>query len=214
MVLKGKGICAGYAFGRISIYSRSEAKVVRKKVKDTEGEIVRFNEARLRTKEEYLHLYEKALGEVGNNNASIFKADVVMLDDMDYIESVYNIIRNQHINAEYAVAMTIDNFAHMILGLSDDYIRDRATDVREVYNRVIAILSGIDDMERSFGENVILFSHDLTPSEIVRMDKSNIIGIVMGENNSNSHAAILSKSMNIPSVAGVDLYGFVMITGQ
>ncbi len=214
MILKGKGICAGYAFGRISIYSRTEAKVVRRKCRDAEGEIVRFNEARLKTKEEYLHLYEKALNEVGNNNAAIFKADVVMLDDMDYIESVCNIIRSQHVNAEYAVAITIDNFAHMIMGLADDYIRDRATDVREVYNRVIAVLSGIDRTESSFGEKVILFSRDLTPSEIVRLDKTNIIGLVMGENNSNSHAAILSKSMNIPAVASVDLYGFVDDDGK
>lgn len=214
MVLKGKGICAGYAFGRISIYNRTETKVVRKKCRDAEGEINRFNEARLRTKEEYLHLYEKALSEVGNNNAAIFKADVVMLDDMDYIESVCNIIRSQRVNAEYAVAITIDNFTRMIMGLKDDYIRDRATDVREVYNRIIAVLSGSVNIEQSFDEQVILFSLDLTPSEIVRMDKSNIIGLVMGDSNSNSHAAILSKSMNIPSVAGVDLTGFVDEQGK
>ena len=214
MVLKGKGICAGYAFGRISIYNRTETKVVRKKCRDAEGEINRFNEARLRTKEEYLHLYEKALSEVGNNNAAIFKADVVMLDDMDYIESVCNIIRSQRVNAEYAVAITIDNFTRMIMGLKDDYIRDRATDVREVYNRIIAVLSGSVNIEQSFDEQVILFSLDLTPSEIVRMDKTNIIGLVMGDSNSNSHAAILSKSMNIPSVAGVDLTGFVDEQGK
>lgn len=214
MVLKGKGICAGYAFGRISIYNRTETKVVRKKCRDAEGEINRFNEARLRTKEEYLHLYEKALSEVGNNNAAIFKADVVMLDDMDYIESVCNIIRSQRVNAEYAVAITIDNFTRMIMGLKDDYIRDRATDVREVYNRIIAVLSGSVNIEQSFDEQVILFSLDLSPSEIVRMDKTNIIGLVMGDSNSNSHAAILSKSMNIPSVAGVDLTGFVDEQGK
>lgn len=214
MVLKGKGVCSGYAYGKISVYSRTETKVVRRKCRDTEGEIARFNDARRRAKEELEILYEKALKEVGNNNASVFKADVVMLDDMDYIESVMNIIRSQKVNAEYAVAMTIDNFTRMILSLRDDYIRDRAQDVREVYNRVISLLSCEGTEKEGYKEPVILFARDLTPGELVRMDKSNIIGFVMSDNNSNSHAAIMSKSMNIPSVVGVDLFGYVDESGH
>lgn len=214
MVLKGKGVCSGYAYGRISIYNRAEAQVVRRKCKDTEGEIARFNEARLVAKNEYERLYEKALEEVGNSSAAIFKADIVMLDDMDYIESVNNIIRSQKINAEYAVALTIDNFTKMILGLEDEYIRERARDIREVFNKVIGILSGVVSPGEKYNEPVIILANDLTPSEIVRMDKSNIIGFVMGDNNSNSHAVILSKSMSIPSLVGTDLGGYVDKNGE
>ena len=206
MIFNGKGVCAGYAIGRISVYSRTETKVVRRKCKDTEAEIDRFDKARLATKQEYERLYQKALQEVGNNNATIFKADIVMLDDMDYIESVANIIRSQKVNAEYAVAVTIDNFTKMILQLEDDYIRERVVDVREVYNKVIEVLGREDRDSGRYDEPVILLANDLTPSEIVRLDKSNIIGFVMGDNNSNSHAAILSRSLNIPSLVGVRLY--------
>jgi len=214
MILKGKGVCSGYAIGRISIYSRAETRVVRRKCKDVEAEIARFEEARQAAKVEYEKLYKKALDEVGNNNAAIFRADIVMLDDMDYIESVANIIRSQHVNAEYAVASTIDNFAKMLLKLEDDYIRDRAGDVRDVFNRVIAILSMEKNPGNKYEEPVILLSSELTPSEIVRLDKTNIVGFVISENNSNSHAAILSKSLNIPSLVGVDLYGYVDSKGQ
>lgn len=206
MIFNGKGVCAGYAIGRISVYSRTETKVIRRKCKDTEAEIDRFDKARLATKQEYERLYQKALQEVGNNNATIFKADIVMLDDMDYIESVANIIRSQKVNAEYAVAVTIDNFTKMILQLEDDYIRERVVDVREVYNKVIEVLGREDRDSGRYDEPVILLANDLTPSEIVRLDKSNIIGFVMGDNNSNSHAAILSRSLNIPSLVGVRLY--------
>lgn len=214
MVLKGKGVCSGYAYGRISIYNRAETKVVRRKCTDTENEIARFNEARNKAKKEYEKLYEKAAVEVGNSSAAIFKADIVLLDDMDYIDSVCNIIRSQKINAEYAVALTIDNFARMILKLEDEYIRDRARDVREVYNKVIGILTGEISPGEKYDEPVIIMANDLTPSEIVRMDKTNIIGFVMGDNNSNSHAVILSKSMSIPSLVGADLSGYINNNGE
>lgn len=214
MVLKGKGVCSGYAYGRISIYNRAETKVVRRKCKDTEKEIARFNEARDKAKKEYEILYKKAAVEVGNSSAAIFKADIVLLDDMDYIDSVCNIIRSQQINAEYAVALTIDNFARMILKLEDEYIRDRARDIREVYNKVIGILTGETSPGEKYDEPVIIMANDLTPSEIVRMDKTNIIGFVMGDNNSNSHAVILSKSMSIPSLVGADLSGYVDSNGE
>lgn len=214
MVLKGKGVCSGYAYGRISIYNRAETKVVRRKCTDTENEIARFNEARNKAKKEYEKLYEKAAVEVGNSSAAIFKADIVLLDDMDYIDSVCNIIRSQKINAEYAVALTIDNFARMILKLEDEYIRDRARDIREVYNKVIGILTGEITPGEKYDEPVIIMANDLTPSEIVRMDKTNIIGFVMGDNNSNSHAVILSKSMSIPSLVGADLSGYINNNGE
>jgi len=214
MILKGKGVCSGYAYGRISIYNRAESRVIRRKCEDVDKEIARFNDARATAKAEFEKLYEKAAIEVGNSSAAIFKADIVMLDDMDYIESVCNIIRSQHINAEYAVAVTIDNFAHMILSLEDEYIRERARDIRDVYNKVIGLLSGETGPGEKYEEPVIILANDLTPSEIVRMDKANIIGFVMGDNNSNSHAVILSRSMNIPSLVGTDLSGYVDEDGE
>ena len=209
MQLKGKSVCAGYSVGRIAIYDKKETTVVRRRCKDADAEIERFKEALLVAKKEYERLYEKALKEVGSNNAEIFKADMVLLDDMDYIESVTNIVRTQKVNAEYGVAITIDNFSKMMSELDDDYIKDRIKDVREVYNKVIEILTRGNKSSGSYDEPVILLADELTPGEIVRLDKTNIIGFVVSETSSNSHTAILSRSLNIPALVGVDLYGYV-----
>lgn len=209
MHLKGKSACTGYSIGKIAIYDRTETKVVRRKCKDPEAEIGRFEKAIATAKLEYERLYDKALKEVGSNNASIFKADMVLLDDMDYIESVTNIVRSQHVNAEYAVAVTIDNFAKVMSKLDDEYIKIRMKDIREVYNKVIEILYKGTGAGSRYDEPVILLAEDLTPGEIVRLDKTNIIGFVVSETSTNSHTAILSKSLNIPALIGVDLYGYV-----
>lgn len=214
MQLRGKNICAGYAYGKIAIHKKNEAVVVRKRCTDTQAQIQRFDEARFAAKKEYEGLYARALEEVGNNNAALFKADVVLLDDVDYIDSVKNIIRTQQVNAEYAVAVTIDNFTKMMSGLNDAYIRERSKDVADVFNKVIEILTTEGKDKHEFDEPVILMASDLTPSEIVMLDKTNIIGFVMMESSSNSHTAILSRSMNIPSLIGVDLYGFVDAKGN
>ncbi len=209
MELRGKSVCSGYSMGRIAIYDKSETKVVRRRCKDAQEQIDRFMSAIAKAKEEYEILYNKALKEVGSNNAAIFKADIVLLEDMDYIESVINIIRSQGVNAEYGVAVTIDNFSSMLSKLDDEYIKDRAKDIREVYNKVIEILSKGTSVSREFKEPVILIAEDLTPAQIVRLDKTNIVGFVVSETSSNSHTAILSRSLDIPALIGVDVYGYV-----
>lgn len=214
MQLRGKNICAGYAFGKIAIYDRTDTVVKRRKMQDSEAEMKRFNDARNLAKQEYERLYNKALEEVGSNNATLFKANTVLLDDVDYIESVKNIINSQKVNAEYAVAITIDNFTTMMSSLEDEYIRERARDVADVFNKVIEVLSADDTKKKGYDEPVILMANDLTPSEIVMLDKSNIIGFVLCESSSNSHTAILSRSLNIPSLIGVDLYGYVDSLGN
>ena len=209
MQLKGKSVCAGYAVAKLAIYDRTETTVVRRRCQDVEGEVRRFEDALLTAGREYERLYAKALEEVGSSSASIFKADMVLLEDMDYKESVINIIRTQKVNAEYAVAITIDNFAKMLSKLDDDYISDRIKDVREVYNKVIEILTEGVAYSNKYNEPVILLADDLTPGEIVRLDKTYIAGFVISESSANSHTAILSKSLNIPALIGVDLYGYV-----
>ena len=160
MQLRGKNICAGYAYGKIVIHKKKESVVVRRRCKDGAQEIARFDEARQKAKKEYEELFVKALSEVGNNNASLFKADVVLLDDADYIESVKNIINTQHVNAEYAIAVTIDNFTKMMSQLDDEYIKERAKDVAQVFNRVIEILDTGSGESESYTEPVILFAED------------------------------------------------------
>lgn len=174
----------------------------REKVKDTEAEITRFEESCEKAKNQLQKLYDKAVVEVGEASAAIFEVHQMMLEDEDYVESVLGIISGEEVNAEYAVALTSDNFSKIFSGMDDEYMRARAADVKDISNRLISILSGKDkDMEKS-EEPVIVVADDLTPSETVQMDKEKILAFVTVHGSVNSHTAILARMMNIPAIVG------------
>ena len=204
MVLTGKSVFGGIAIGRLAVYHKKDTQVKRIKVSDTEAEVTRFCEAKELAKEQLAALYEKALGEVGEVNAMIFEVHQMMLDDLDYIESITNIIRTQEVNAEFAVATTGDNFSHMFAAMDDDYMRERAADVRDISNRVVSILQGEAHGGITGEEPVILLADDLAPSETVQLDKSKVLSFVTRGGSTNSHTAILARTMNIPALIGVD----------
>lgn len=203
MVLSGRSAFGGIAIGKIALYKKEEALVKRQKVNDPQKEIDRFMQAKETAKEQLAAIYEQSVLEVGKMNAMVFEAHQVMLDDQDYIESVTNIINTQSVNAEFAVATTSDNFAQMFDSMEDAYMRGRASDVRDVSNRVIEIMQGMNTNGISGEEPVILFAEDLTPSETVQMDKSRILAFVTKKGSIHSHTAILARTMNIPAVVNV-----------
>ncbi len=204
MEISGKSVYGGIAIGRLSIYYKAENQVKRNKIEDTDAEIKRFEAAREEAKSQLAGLFEKALKEVGEVNAAIFEVHQMMLDDLDYIESITNIIKGQEVNAEYAVANTGDNFSEMFAAMEDDYMRERAADVRDVSNRVISILLGQGSGGMDSKEPVILLADDLAPSETVQLDKSLVLSFVTRYGSTNSHTAILARTMNIPALIGVD----------
>lgn len=204
MTLEGKSVFSGIAIGRISIFKKADQQVIRKKVNDPEQEIARFEEAKEKEKTQLMALYEKAMKEVGEINAAIFEVHQMMLEDPDYVDSVYHIIRSQGVNAEYAVASTGDNFAEIFAAMDDDYMRERAADVKDISNRLIEVLQGNEQGEIHTEEPVILFAEDLAPSETVQLDKSKVLSFVTYLGSTNSHTAILARTMNIPAVIGVD----------
>lgn len=204
MVLQGKSVYSGIAIGKLSIYNKAENVVKRTKVTDAEAEINRFHEAREEAKKQLAGLYDKALKEVGELNAAIFEVHQMMLDDLDYIESITNMISTQGINAEFAVASTGDNFSDMFAAMDDDYMRERAADVKDISNRVVTILQGNEATGISGDEPVILVADDLAPSETVQLDKSLVLSFVTRHGSTNSHTAILARTMNIPALIGVD----------
>ncbi len=206
MEIQGKSVFTGIAIGRIYVYNKGEHVIKRVKITDIDAEIARFEDARLKAKEQLQGLYEKAVREVGEMNAAIFEVHQMMLDDLDYIESVTNIIRAQEINAEIAVANTGDNFSEMFAAMDDEYMKARAADVKDISNRVVAILSGNVSGGINSAEPVILFAEDLAPSETVQLDKSKILAFVTRGGSTNSHTAILARTMNIPALIGVE-YG-------
>lgn len=204
MILEGKSVFGGIAIGRLSVYQKEDKQVKRHKVEDTAAEVARFTEAREKAKEQLAQFYEKALKEVGEVNAMIFEVHQMMLDDLDYVESVVNMIETQNINAEFAVATTGDNFSKMFAAMDDEYMRERAADVKDISNRVISILHGTDNGGMTGDEPVILLAEDLAPSETVQLDKSKVLSFVTRYGSTNSHTAILARTMNIPALIGVD----------
>ena len=201
----GKSIFKGTAIGRILFYSKNQQQVKRTKVEDVEAEVVRYEEAKAKAIEQLGKLHDKAVAEVGEDNAMIFEVHAMMLEDDDYNDSVYNIIRNDEVNAEFAVATTGDNFSVMFADMDDDYFKARAADVKDISERVIGVLSGSGSDGNIGDEPVIVVAEDLAPSETVQMDKSKLLAFVTRLGSSNSHTAILARTMNIPALIGVDI---------
>lgn len=199
---KGKSVFGGIAIGRIKVYNKSEQQVKRVHVDDTEHEKKRYYAAVDKAARQLQELYDKAVKEVGEANAAIFEMHQIMLTDDDYKESVENIIESQHVNAEYAVAQTGDNYADMFAAMEDEYMRGRSADVKDISERLINILSGFNASSMVSDEPVIIVAEDLAPSETVQLDKDKILSFVSVKGSVNSHTAILARTMGIPALIG------------
>ena len=201
----GKRVFKGTAIGRIYVYKKAQNQVIRKKIEDTGREIKRYEDAKEEAVNQLNVLYEKALKEVGELNAQIFEVHAMMLNDGGYNDSVHNIIETQKVNAEYAVAVTGDNFADMFSNMEDEYFKSRAADVKDISERVVAILNGVKGSCDMGAEPVIVVAEDLAPSETIQLDKSKVMAFVTRLGSANSHTAILARTMNIPALIGVDI---------
>ncbi|MBC5755440.1 phosphoenolpyruvate--protein phosphotransferase [Blautia sp. BX19] len=203
-VYSGKSVFGGIAIGKISVYRKNEQQVKRVRTEDTKGELARYEAAKAAAIEQLQELYQKALKEVGEANATIFEIHQMMLDDGDYNESVENIIKTQKVNAEYAVAVTGDNFAQMFRAMDDDYMRERAADVKDISERVLSILNGGQKGKVVTDEPVIIVADDLAPSETVQLEKDMVLSFVTVHGSVNSHTAILARTMAIPALIGTE----------
>ena len=203
-VYSGKSVFRGIAIGKISVYRKNEQQVKRVRTEDTKGELARYEAAKAAAIEQLQELYQKALKEVGEANAAIFEIHQMMLDDGDYNESVENIIETQKVNAEYAVAVTGDNFAQMFRAMDDDYMRERAADVKDISERVLSILNGGQKGKVVTDEPVVIVADDLAPSETVQLEKDMVLSFVTVHGSVNSHTAILARTMAIPALIGTE----------
>ena len=201
----GKSIFRKVAIGKVFFYEKNTAVVKRTKIDDPKAELERFEQAKETAKAQLQSLYEKALHEVGDSGAAIFEVHMMMIDDLDYNGSIQNMIESQSVNAEYAVAMTGDNFSTMFAEMDDDYMKARAADVKDISERLVSVLSGYDNDMGNLEEPVILVADDLAPSETVQMDKSKLLAFVTEHGSSNSHTAILARTMNIPAIIGIPI---------
>ena len=203
IILNGKGVFGGIAIGKLSIYKRRESDIKRHHIEDTAAEIARFENAKEKAVVQLQELYNKALQEVGEANAMIFEIHQMMINDLDYCESITNIITTQSINAEYAVGTTSDNFSQMFSSMDDDYMKARATDVKDVSERILNVLLNVSENILCGDEPVIIAADDLAPSETVQLDKNKVLGFVTMHGSSNSHTSILARTMNIPAVINI-----------
>ena len=199
----GKGVYGAIAIGKISVLKKNDAAVTRVHVEDAAAEKARVEKAKQAAAEQLQAIHDKALKEVGEANAQIFEIHIMMLEDEDYTESIANIIDTQQVNAEYAVAVTSDNFAEMFAAMDDAYMQARSADVRDISNRIIANLTGTADSSAESCDSMIVCADDLAPSETVALDKDKVLAFVTAHGSSNSHTAILARNMNIPAVIGM-----------
>ncbi|MCI8925545.1 MAG: phosphoenolpyruvate--protein phosphotransferase [Lachnospiraceae bacterium] len=201
--LSGKSVYKGIALGPVVVLKKNDQQVTRVKIADADEELARLETAGEKSKEQLQDLYEKALKEVGEASAAIFEVHQMMLEDEDYLDAIHNMIRTEMINAEYAAAVTGDNFSEMFANMDDDYMKARAADVKDISNRLIKNLMGEEDIDFSSMEPSVILADDLTPSETVQMDKKKILAFVTVHGSINSHTSILARMMNIPALIGV-----------
>ncbi len=199
----------GVAIGRLKYIEKKESQVVRKKTDNPDEEYTRYENARNTAIDQLHELYEKAVCDIGESGAQIFDVHAMMLEDDDYNDSVKNIIDTQEVNAEYAVAITGDNFAKIFADMDDEYMQARSADVKDISERVINILSGCETgSEVLDDEPVIIIAKELAPSETMQMDMSKVLGIITQLGSTTSHTAIIARNMNIPAIMGVDIKNY------
>ncbi|MCI6638028.1 MAG: phosphoenolpyruvate--protein phosphotransferase [Lachnospiraceae bacterium] len=199
---EGKAIFKGVAIGRIMFYGKKENIVKRFKIEDTAAEIQRYDNARKESIEQLKKLHDDAVKKVGEENAAIFEVHAMLLEDDDFNDSVHNMIENEEVNAEYATAVTGENFSKMFAEMEDEYFKARSADMKDISERVISVLSG-KDTTATFDQPVIIAADDLMPSETVQLDKEKVLAFVTKYGSANSHTAILARTMNIPALINI-----------
>ena len=205
LVCQGKGVCDGIAIGKIKILKKSESNIKKIHISDIEKEVTRFHNARDNAKKQLRQLCAKAESELGEESAAIFEIHSMMIEDSDYIESIENIIKAQEINAEYAVLKTGENFFEMFSSMDDDYMKSRSIDVKDISDRIIKNLLNTDNDENKLYDKTIILAEDLVPSETVCIDKDKVLSFVTISGSSNSHTAILARTLSIPSIVSCNI---------
>ena len=202
---QGKSVYKGIAMGPVVVLKKNDYQVKRTRIEDAEAEAARVDVALKASQEQLQKLYDKAVKEVGEASAAIFEVHQMMLEDEDYLEAIQSMIRTEQVNAEYAVAVTGDNFAEMFASMDDDYMKARSADIKDISERLVRNLSGQGDVDLSSIAPSVIVADDLSPSETVQMDKDKILAFVTVHGSTNSHTAILARMMNIPALIGVKM---------
>lgn len=200
LVVKGKSVFSGITMGPLALFHRNTVSTARRRIKDTDAEVERFQEARLASIEQLKDMYEKAVQKVGEEEAAVFEVHQMMLDDDDYIDNIVTLISQKKINAEAAVEETAQQFSEMFRSMDDAYMKERAADVLDISRRIQVQLCGGEANDFSAYDGVVLAADDLAPSETLQLDTDKILGFVTSGGSTNSHTAILARTLGITAV--------------
>ena len=199
----GKGVYGAVAIGKVSVFKRQTASVEKVRITDPEAEKARVTAAKEKATEQLQAIYEKALAEVGEEEAAIFEVHMMMLEDEDYNDAINDMIDSELVNAEFAVASARDTFAAQFSAMDDSYVQARAADIKDISDRLLNCLADNGASSELAGDKMVVCSDDLAPSETVSLDKSKVLAFATAYGSSNSHTAILARNMNIPAVIGL-----------
>ncbi len=201
--LHGIAASRGIAIGTVFHYRRAEIRIERHTVKDAAAEWARFQEALGTARQQLDQIYAKAEAESGAEEAAIFEAHAMMLNDPELMNTVKTAIEQQELNAEAALNDATETYAQALEALDDEYLSARALDIRDVSARVLRILLGLaESPTEGLAQPSIILAHDLTPSDTVLLDKSLVLGFCTALGGATSHTAILARSLGIPAVVG------------
>ena len=201
--VNGNSVCLGVVIGKIQFYRKNAHEISKVILEDIEGEKNRYLAARDKAIQELKELYENTKTSLGED-AEIFEMHGMLLEDEDYNDEVLNIIDREHTNAEYAVFQAGEHFYDIFSNIEDEYMKNRAIDMRHISEKVILSLQGLHQVTQ-LKEPRILAADDLQPSETVQLDRNMLLAFVTKKGSSNSHTAILARTMNIPALVNVDI---------
>ena len=203
-MFKGTGASPGIAIGKVLVVEHGELEIQRVSISNIEEEVARLDKAVEVSKEELTKVKEKALLELGEHEAEIFEAHLLVLEDPELIDSAKAKIKDEQVNADYALKEIRDMFVGMFESMDNEYMRERAADIKDVTNRIIRHLLGVKIVDlAALEEEVILVAHDLTPSDTATMNKSKVLGFLTDIGGRTSHTAIMARTLEIAAVVGL-----------
>ena len=203
ILIQGQGVSKGVEKGKIYFFQRPDRTVVKVENADLETEKARLAEAQQKSMEQLEALADKCREEAGEESAVLFETHAMFVEDEDYVANIMEMLEEEKCNAEYAVQEAGEQFAAMFAAMEDAYLQARSADIKDVTQRILNNLMGIVEGGIDSAEPVILAADDLAPSETLQLDKSKILGFVTQGGSSNSHTAILARTMGIPAICGL-----------
>ena len=202
---KGTGASPGIALGKALVVEHSELVIEKRNVEDVEAEVAKLQKAVEISTEELTKVKEKAFNELGEHEAEIFEAHLLVLADPELVDSAISKIRDEKVNADFALNEIKEMFVGMFESMDNEYMRERAADIKDVTNRVLRHILGVKVVDLAgLDEEVVLIAHDLTPSDTATMNKKMVLGFLTDIGGRTSHTAIMARTLEIAAVVGLN----------